>query len=178
MFDIFMPKKLPRISSDVSTYVSDVMDVANRFGQDAIKSSDEFGLLLHSLIDYHFEEYCLHADKKDPIGFWTHFLNLETVDFRSEIKSLIRKVLVLPISTADVERGFSILTHIKSDRRSRLTPTNLRNMMFLRINGPEPANLDAMRYAKKWMKSGHMATDDPRQERKKPKNELPHSNLF
>ena len=51
-------------------------------------------------------------------------------------------------------------------------------MMFLRINGPEPANLDAMRYAKKWMKSGHMATDDPRQERKKPKNELPHSNLF
>jgi hypothetical protein len=178
MFAVFLPGKLPKITSDVTTYVADVADVALRFGMDPVRCSNEFALLLHSLIDDHFEEYCLHSNKNDPIGFWTHFLNSDTIEFGSDIKSLIRKVLVVPITTAEVERGFSILTHIKYDRRSRLTPKNLRNIMFLRINGPEPENLDAVKYAKKWIESGHMATDDPRQQRKKPKNELPRSNLF
>jgi hypothetical protein len=118
------------------------------------------------------ETFCGLAAENDPVSLWTHMLNSETVVWGTEMKRLIQTLLAIPISTADVERGFSILTHTKSDRRNRLSVENLRHLLFMRVNGPEPEHLDAIRYAKKWISSGHMATDDPRQERKKNKERV------
>ncbi len=112
------------------------------------------------------------------MNFWSHFLNSATVTWQPQIKKLVQLVLVLPIASADVERGFSILNHARYDRRSRLTTQHLQDILFLRINGPPLSHFDASRYAQAWIKAGGMLTDDPTQVRKKPANELPKSNLF
>ncbi len=110
--------------------------------------------------------------------FWAHFLGLPTVTWKESIRKLVETILAVPIATADVERGFSILTHTKYDQRSRLTTEHLRNLMFMRINGPPFDKFDAVRYAKAWIESGGMHTDDPTKQRTKQKNELTRSNLF
>lgn len=178
MFSVFLPRNLPKVSGEVFSYAPRAIEAANKLGFSAEKTSNEFALMLHSLIDEHYDELCTHVTEDDPVNFWSHFLNMDTVIWGSELKKLIQTILSIPISTADVERGFSILTHTKYDRRSRLTVDNLRSLLFLRVNGPTIGSFDANRYAKAWIRSGHMATDDPRQERKKPKNQLPESNLF
>jgi hypothetical protein len=178
VFDVLIPSQLPRESGDVYVYAAEITDLAQRFGFDPVPLSNEFAYLLHSLIDDHFNELCLHQDGDDPVQFWSYFLAKPTVAWQPNIKRAVEHALVVPIATADVERGFSILNHIAYDRRSRLGPTRLRNLMFLRINGPSLSQFDSIRYAKAWRKCGGMRTDDPRQARKKPKNELPHSDLF
>jgi hypothetical protein len=79
-------------------------------------------------------------------------------------------VLVLPIGSADAERGFSVMNDIRNNRRL-LSPENLNNLMRLRINGPKELDkFPAAKYAKEWVK-GHLRTDDPAQVRKKPRTE-------
>ena len=73
------------------------------------------------------------------------------MQWNTNIRAAVEKTLSLPVATADVERGFSILDHVRYDRRSRLTPSNLRDIMFLRINGPPLEQFDAIRYAKAWI---------------------------
>lgn len=179
MFDVLRPSLLPDKSAEVFSYSGKIFDVAKQFSIPAEEVSNEFAFLLHSLLDDHATEYYLHKTKDDPIEFWSHFLRLPTVQWNSNIKRLIETVLAVPIATADVERGFSILTHIRSDRRSRLTVEHMKDIMFARINGPEVSNLNAVFYAKKWAACGGMRTDDPRKVRRtKPANELPKTNLF
>ncbi len=63
MFNVFMPQKLPKMAHSVFTYAPNVMDVANKFGFDMEITSNEFALLLHSLID----DQCrvLHSLRKE-----------------------------------------------------------------------------------------------------------------
>lgn len=64
--------------------------------------------------------------------------------------------------SAEAERGFSIMNHIKYDRRSRLTGGNLENLLRIRINGPDDLDsFSAIKYAKRWVSEKHYRTDDP-----------------
>jgi len=113
----------------------------------------------------------LHREKSSASEFWIHFFSMETVQWDLEIRNLVRIVFALPVSTAEVERGFSILKHIRYDRRSRLTPDTLKDIMFLRINGPSVSNFNPQDYVKKWIKAGRFSSDDPRDRGKqKPNN--------
>ena len=76
------------------------------------------------------------------------------------ILRLIEIILVLPANSADAERSFSIMNHIKYDRRSSITSENLDNLMRIRINKL------LTNYAKLWIKAGHLCTDDPMRHRK------------
>ena len=51
---------------------------------------------------------------KDVIVFWEHYLGTNLIPER--MKKLIRRVLAVPIGSADVERAFSILSHIRDQR--------------------------------------------------------------
>ena len=139
---------MPTVFSKVSVYAADIVEHAASLGMNQKKSSHEIVLVLHSLIDVNFEDLCSHAASDDPLMFWGHFLGYKTVAWQPEIRRLIQKVLVIPLSTADVERGFSILSHTKYDRRNRLSDENLRNILFLHVNGPEPGKFDSIRYAR------------------------------
>lgn len=72
-------------------------------------------------------------------------------------------MLVITTGSAEAERGFSIMNHIKFDRRSKLTPRHVEDLLRIRINGPD--NMDsfsAIKYAKRWVNQNHLRTDDPK----------------
>lgn len=48
--------------------------------------------------------------------------------------------LLLPMSTADCERGFSALQRIKTNLRNRLSNRILNNLLLISIEGPSPAD--------------------------------------
>ena len=50
--------------------------------------------------------------------------------------SAVRKLLLLPIGTATVERSFSTMNRILSSQRSRLLPQHVCQLMQLSIEGP------------------------------------------
>ena len=56
---------------------------------------------------------------------------------------LISIIMVLPMSTAVVERGFSTMKRIKTDWRSRLETPQLSKLMYLSIEGPHVKDYDA-----------------------------------
>ena len=75
------------------------------------------------------------------------------------IKKLIEITMVLPLGSADAERGFSILKHASYDRRSLLKSQTIDAILRLRINGPDISEFDAFRYARLWEQEGHQLSD-------------------
>lgn len=86
---------------------------------------------------------------------------MDSIAWTDRIRKLIHTVLALPIGSADAERGFSIMNHIRTDRRSRLTPEHLTDIMRIRINGPDEIEQFAgTRYAENFVvKENHFRTD-------------------
>jgi hypothetical protein len=62
------------------------------------------------------------------------------------------------VGSADVERGFSIMNHIRYDRRSRLTPKHMEDIVRIRINGPELEDFNVLPYTLHWLQN-HIETD-------------------
>ena len=53
------------------------------------------------------------------------------------LSATCRKILLLPIGTAAVERSFSTMNRIMSSKRCRLNPCHISQLMQLSIEGPE-----------------------------------------
>lgn len=66
-----------------------------------------------------------------------------------------------PVSTAECERGFSLMNNICTKLRARLTMKNISNLMFININGPPLEKWDPKDYVKSWMVS-HRSAEDTR----------------
>lgn len=96
-----------------------------------------------------------------PFVFWSILLKDPSIAWQTNTKKLINTILVLPVGSAEAERGFSIMNYIKSKRRARLLPETLDHIMRIRINGPEVKKFAARKYAKAWVNEKHMRTDDP-----------------
>ena len=62
---------------------------------------------------------------------------------------------MLPIATADCERGFSAMNRIKTVPRNRLKTNTLEQLMFISIEGPSPDKFDFGRAADKWGELHH-----------------------
>ena len=92
---------------------------------------------------------------KDLLTLWQHHLGTQLVPGR--MKKLIRKVLAVPIGSADVERAFSILSHIRNQRRSQLTAYHIDTMLQIRLNGPKVGQFLPLKYAKSWMQKKQVA---------------------
>lgn len=180
MFEVLEPKSLPIASGGAFTYGTNLMPLARRFDFNDVEMSTEFGKFLEHIIDDHASEYCLHRENDDALQFWTHFMQLPNINWPENFRKLINIVLALPVGSVDAERGFSILTHARYNRRSRLTPQHLDDILFLRINGPSIEKFDALKYTKAWLDARHMETDDPtrRGKTKKSSDNIHHSNLF
>ena len=57
--------------------------------------------------------------------------------YPQKMKDLIQNILAIPVGSADVERAFSILTHIRDSRRSQLTAEHIEDALRIRMNFPE-----------------------------------------
>ena len=101
---------------------------------------------------------------KDLVILWQHYLSTDLIP--PKMKVLTRSVLAIPIGSADVERAFSISSHIRDQHRSQLTASHIEGLLRVRINGPNPANFLPLKYAKTWK---GMNTGDPLRNRKNKK---------
>lgn len=167
MFDALNPKQLPLDNADVFTYAPAIMPVATRFGFNGLKLSEEFARLLDQLLEDHENEYCMHRNNDDPARFWSHFLGHEGILWPDQLRELVQLILCLPVGSADAERGFSILKHTRYDRRSRLTPEHLQQILAIRINGPPIEKFQPRKYTLRWLQH-HRESSDPRGQRQPP----------
>lgn len=101
--------------------------------------------------------------KTETFAFWSHFLKETGIVWTDKTQNLIQTILVLPIGSAEAERGFSTLNHIKNKRRSKLTAAHMQDIMRIRLNGTNKLEeFPASKYAKFFIDENHIRTDDPR----------------
>lgn len=110
--------------------------------------------------------------------FYEKILNFhdnKRITLPSSVITYISKALAIPVGSADVERGFSMLNHARYDRRSSLSPTtidavlrfdNIKSILKLsifriRLNSPDISKFNCETYAKRWISENHIESDDP-----------------
>ena len=63
-------------------------------------------------------------------------------DLFPNLNTLAKIAVVLPLQTADVERGFSVQNQIKTKLRNQLTPTMVNKLMMVCIEGGHHKTFD------------------------------------
>jgi len=76
------------------------------------------------------------------------------------LASLLLIEQIVPISSAEAERGFSQMNLIATDSRSRILVPNISDILFVRLNGPSPSVWDPASATKSWLLKGHRRADD------------------
>jgi hypothetical protein len=76
-----------------------------------------------------------------------------------DLKPLLNCMHLVPCSTAECERGFSLLNIIVSDARCNLLVSHVSSLMFIKIHGPPVAMWNPRDYAKTWLRHHRSATD-------------------
>ena len=66
----------------------------------------------------------------------------------------------MPISSAECERGFSCMNLNNTDIRSSLSINSLSALIFIKVNGPKPADFNQSVYAAEWIKGGRHSAKD------------------
>ena len=80
----------------------------------------------------------------------------------NELKELNRRLIILPIASAECERGFSFMNLTHTSQRNALEVESLRNLLFIKLNGPPLEQFKPERYVCMWLKEDHhSATDKP-----------------
>lgn len=123
----------------------------------------DWGILVVSIVDS--DNLCKFKSnpKTETYIFWSLFLGETGIVWTKRTQRLIQTVLVLPIGSAEAERAFSVLNHIKNKRRSSLKPKHIQHIMRIRLNGPnELEKFPASRYAYAFIDENHVRKDDPR----------------
>uniref|UniRef100_A0A3Q2PD66 HAT C-terminal dimerisation domain-containing protein n=1 Tax=Fundulus heteroclitus TaxID=8078 RepID=A0A3Q2PD66_FUNHE len=87
------------------------------------------------------------------------------------LKPLITCMQTIPCSTAECERGFSLMNNICTDKRSSLMLSNISHLMMISINGPPVNLLEPRKYVTTWLRNHRSATETRRQvKHKEPQN--------
>lgn len=76
------------------------------------------------------------------------------------LKGLSNCLRTLPCSTAECERGFSLMNIISTDLRSTLLVKNIASLMFVNLNGPPLKLWNPHDYVKSWLQSHRSAVDN------------------
>ena len=72
----------------------------------------------------------------------------------TNVLALLRIVLVIPVQTATLERGFSLMKRTKTDWRNRLSPKTLSQLMMIKLNGPDMDHFNPEAAIMKWWQAG------------------------
>jgi len=79
-----------------------------------------------------------------------------------ELLELNQRLSVLPISSAECERGFSSMNSTHTAQRNALDISTVCDLLFVNLNGPPLQHFNAEKYAAMWIKDGrHSASDKP-----------------
>lgn len=85
------------------------------------------------------------------------------------LTALFNCTKLIPCSTADCERGFSLMNLIITPTRTRLTVEHVSSLMFVNLHGPNLRDWDPEPYVKTWLRK-HRTADDTRTRLAKPPN--------
>lgn len=167
-FGVLSPERMPKPNDQPATRfygLTEIRNLENLFGLDVEATIDDWQTLLESIVKSN--NYCkIKRDEAESVDFWATLMSWKEIIWGRYIEKLIKIVLVLPISSAEAERGFSVLNHVRNDRK-KLLGSNLEDILRIKLNGPTDLNkFGAAKYAKKWINEGHMRTDDPSGRRK------------
>jgi len=60
-----------------------------------------------------------------------------------------------PGTSAECERGFSVMNEIAWDKRNSLHVETVSTLMFLALNGPPLEKFDPLPHVRSWLEKGH-----------------------
>lgn len=167
-FDVFLPSRIPNEESKIISYgVTEITSICKFYYWDKLDKDcngllNDWTRLLRTMIDS--PNFCnLRNNDTSIIAFWGQFLKANDIAWTERTKKLVHTVLVLPVGSADVERGFSVLNILLNSRRTnRLTLEHMNDIMRVKINAPDKIeNFGVSKYAREWIKQNHKRTDDP-----------------
>jgi hypothetical protein len=74
---------------------------------------------------------------------------------QSEFLKLLAAAETFPGSTAECERGFSVMNVIVWDKRSPMNVNTVSSVMFIRLNGVSVTNFEPYPYVQSWIAAGN-----------------------
>lgn len=98
---------------------------------------------------------------KDALDDFRQFKN-NTKRVGNALKLLLKRIQLIPVSSADCERGFSCMNMNNTAVRNTLSIDSLSALIFIKVNGPPPSVFNPQQYVERWLQSGRHAADDPR----------------
>lgn len=84
-----------------------------------------------------------------------------------DLTPLLNCTKLIPCSSSECERGFSLMNQIITDLRSRILTKHVSSLMFIKHHGPNIKEWNVEPYVKTWMRR-HRTADDTRTRRAKP----------
>ena len=93
------------------------------------------------MLDY--AKLYLNLVQEDYQAIWWKLFNAASSNKWSNILSLIELLFCIPVANGHVERIFSTLKHIKSEKRSSLSEDHLDDLLRISVDGPPLKKWDA-----------------------------------
>lgn len=100
-----------------------------------------------------------HIDSRSALDEFRLFKNNNKC-LGNVLKSLIQRVQLLPVSSAECERGFSCMNMNDTAVRNRLSIQSLSALIFIKTNGPCPSAFNPVPYVEHWLKENHHSASD------------------
>ena len=76
------------------------------------------------------------------------------------LSNLMQRVELLPLSSAECERGFSLINLNADPVRNQLSIQTLSSLIFMKVNGPVPVDYKPDYYVQQWSSTGHHSSSD------------------
>jgi hypothetical protein len=76
------------------------------------------------------------------------------------LQTLLQRLTLLPVSSAECERGFSCMNVNDTAVRNQLSVETLSALLFIKANGPPPSLFNPTPYVELWLQEGHHSSTD------------------
>ncbi|XP_061476360.1 E3 SUMO-protein ligase KIAA1586 homolog isoform X4 [Rhineura floridana] len=119
---------------------------------------------------YHLSEILKHViDLNDFRDFVDNNVESNNVPIPATIQKAKKIVSTIAISSAEAERGFSLMNIICTRVRNSLTVDHISDLMTINLLGKELADWDATPFVKSWLNCNHRLATDTRVRQKSTK---------
>ena len=151
-FTLFDPSKLPRYFDKA---------IESYYGNDKV-----------DILSKHFVSLDPHALRMDWTNFRTYMIqccehmsmqavlsklatNSTMHQMYPQLSKLAQICLIIPVSTADCERGFSAMARVKTKLRNQMKNFTLNHCLRILIEGPPIQEFDFEKVLNSWKEHGH-----------------------
>jgi len=102
-----------------------------------------------------------HVNSRSALEDFRQYKN-NTQRVGKSLQLLMQRISLLPVSSAECERGFSCMNINNTAVRNRLAIDSLSALIFIKSNGPHPTVFNPGPYVERWLKEDrHSASDAP-----------------